>query len=299
MPEPAARRRDDTFVDAHGVTIHYSKWCADQPTAIVQVVHGVGEYGLRYEPLARDLVDAGYSVAVADLRGHGRTGLGQYDGDHSRLGRLGPGGVPATIAGIRQLSGILRDARPGLPLVLLGHSLGSIFAQMILDLGADDYDAVVLSGTAYRTLRHMNGGDLAKRHRLPGGTGTEWLTRDTAIAAAFAVDPLTFDAKVQQLFGVREAARLLGTPRRLARDVPILIQIGSDDTLGGPASVARLVAAYERRRATDVRAIVYEGARHEVYNETNRDEVIADLVAWLDEHLRPSPGEPEASGTAD
>lgn len=287
MPAPELARRDDAFVDAHGVTIHYSEWPASEPTAIVQIVHGVGEYGLRYEPLARDLVAAGYAVAVGDLRGHGRTGLGQVEGDTARLGRLGPGGVRATIAGIRQLSGILRERHPGLPIVLLGHSLGSIFAQMILNLGAEEYDAVVLSGTPYRTLRHMNGGDLAKRHRVPGGTGTEWLTRDPAITAAFADDPLTFDAKVQQLFGIREAARLLGTPKRLARDVPILIQIGSDDTLGGPASVARLAAAYERRGgATDVTSLVYEGARHEVYNETNRAEVIADLVAWLDERLR-------------
>jgi alpha-beta hydrolase superfamily lysophospholipase len=195
--------------------------------------------------------------------------------------------VRATIAGIRQLSRLLRERHPDIPLVLLGHSLGSMFAQMILDAGAAEYDAVVLSGTPFRTLRHMNGGDLAKRHRVPGGTGTEWLTRDEAISAAFANDPLTFDAKVRQLFGTREALRLLGTPRRLARDVPILIQIGSEDTLGGPRSVALLAAAYERRGgATDITTRIYEGARHEVYNEINRAEVIADLVAWLDARLR-------------
>lgn len=284
MPKFTAARGEFTFPDEQGVDIHYSVWRAPRAKAVVQVVHGVGEYANRYEEFAQDLVAAGYTVAASDLRGHGRTGLAQYDGDTSRLGRLGEGGVRATIAGVRRLSALLRQEHPQLPLVLLGHSLGSIFAQMILDAGATEYDAVVLSGTPYRTLRHMNSGDLAKRHR--GATGYEWLSRDPAVAEAFARDPHTFDAKVRQLFGLVDSARLLGRPKRLARDVPILIQIGSEDTLGGPRSVELLARAYRRRgRATDVEVRIYPGARHEVYNETNRDEVIADLVGWLDERV--------------
>lgn len=284
MPRFTAARGEFTFPDEQGVDIHYSVWRAPEPSAVVQIIHGIGEYANRYEEFAQSLVAAGYTVAAADLRGHGRTGLGQYDGDTTRLGRLGDGGVRATIDGIRRLSAILREEHPGLPLVLLGHSLGSIFAQMILNAGAPEYDAVVLSGTPYRTLLHMNSGDLAKRHR--GATGYEWLSRDPAVAEAFARDPLTFDAKVRQLFGIVDSARLLGRPKRLARDVPILIQIGSDDTLGGPRSVELLARAYRRRgKATDVEVRIYDGARHEVYNETNREEVVADLVAWLDERV--------------
>lgn len=286
MPRFTAARGEFTFPDEQGIDIHYSVWRAPQPKAVVQLVHGIGEYANRYEEFAQALVAAGYTVAASDLRGHGRTGLAQYDGDTTRLGRLGEGGVRATIAGVRRLSAILRDEHPGIPLVLLGHSLGSIFAQMILNARAPEYDAVVLSGTPYRTLLHMNSGDLAKRHR--GATGYEWLSRDPAVAEAFARDPHTFDAKVRQLFGLVDSARLLGRPKRLARDIPILIQIGSEDTLGGPRSVELLARAYRRRgRATDVEVKVYEGARHEVYNETNRDEVIADLVAWLDERVAP------------
>lgn len=281
-------RVDREFRDAEGVVIHFSIWPAESPRAVVQIVHGVGEYAIRYEPLARDLVAAGYTVVAADLRGHGRTGMQQWGGDTARLGRLGPGGVRATIAGIRQLSGIARAENPGVPLVLLGHSLGSIFAQMMLNDDASTWDAAVLSGTPYRTLLHMNGGDLAKRHRRPGaeGTGTEWLSRDPEVWRRFAEDPLTFDAKVMKLFGLRETLRLLGTPRRLARDLPLLIQIGSEDTLGGPKSVDLLARAYRGRGGlSDVQVEVYEGARHEVYNESNRDEVIADLVQWLDAHV--------------
>lgn len=287
MPGFPAARGDYTFVDADGVTIHYYEWRAAHPKAIVQIVHGVGEYATRYEELAQELVAAGYTVYAGDLRGHGQTGLQQWSRDTSRLGRLGPGGVRATIAGIRQLSGIAQAEHSKVPLVLLGHSLGSIFAQMMLNDDASPYAAAVLSGTPYRTLRHMNGGDLSKRHRPPGGgTGTEWLSRDPDVWTRFAADPLTFDAKVAKLFGVREALRLMGRPTKLNRDLPVLILIGSEDPLGGPKSVELLAKAYRGRGGvTDVAVKIYDEGRHEMFNEINRDEVIADLVAWLDEKL--------------
>lgn len=288
MPKFTPLREDDTFVDAEGVTIHYYVWRAAKPTGVVQLVHGVGEYATRYERLAEQLVPAGYSVYAGDLRGHGRTGVQQTDGNLAQLGRLGPGGVRATIAGIRKLSAIAREENPGVPLVLLGHSLGSLFAQKMLDEDASLYDAAVLSATAYRTLRHMNGGDLAKRHRTPGGPGTEWLSRDPEVWTRFADDPLTFDAKVLKLFGLRETLRLLGIPkRRYPRDLPVSLILGSEDPLGGPRSVGLLARAYERRSGlTDVTVKVYDGGRHEMFNEINRDEVIADLVAWLDTRFR-------------
>lgn len=287
MPKFTAARGDYTFVDAEGVTIHYYVWRAGKPKAVVQIVHGVGEYATRYEQVAQDLVAAGYTVYAGDLRGHGQTGVTQWGADLSKLGRLGPGGVAATIAGIRQLSGIARDDHPQLPLVLLGHSLGSIFGQKMLNEDASPYAAAVLSGTPYRTLQHMNGGDLSKRHRPAGGggTGTEWLSRDPDVWTRFAADPLTFDAKVAKLFGVRQALSLLGTPKKLSRDLPILIIIGEEDPLGGPRSVELLARAYRARGVSDVEVKIYAGGRHEMFNEINRDEVIADLVAWLDTHV--------------
>ncbi len=283
MPKFTATRDDRTFVDAEGVTIHYYAWQVGKPKGVVQIVHGVGEYATRYEHVAQALVDAGYSVYAEDHRGHGRTGVQQWDGDLAQLGRLGPGGVRATIAGIRKLAGIVRDENPGLPLVLLGQSLGSIFGQMMLNDDSTLYDAAVLAAPAYRTLRHMNGGDLAKRHRTPGGPGTEWLSRDPDVWTRFADDPLTFDAKVLKLFGLRDTLRLLGRPRRIAHDLPLLLILGTEDTLGGPRSVELLAAAYRTRGGlTDVTVQSYEGGRHEMFHETNRDEVLADLVAWLD-----------------
>ena len=278
--------REATFTDAEGVEIHTWRWDADHPRGVVELLHGLGEYATRYEPLARDLVAAGWTVRALDYRGHGATGMAQWHGDVTKLGRLGPGGVRATLAGIRRFTDAVRAEHGTLPLVLLGHSMGSLFAQMLLNLDATPWDGAVLSGTAYRTFRHMNSGDLDKPFRVPGGTGAEWLSRDPAVARAFIADPLTFDARTIQLYGLLDALRLLGTPRRLAKDLPLLIQIGSDDTLGGPRSATLLADAYRGRGGlTDVTLDIYPGARHEVYNETDRAEVVADLVAWLDSRV--------------
>ncbi|OIH96678.1 MULTISPECIES: alpha/beta hydrolase [unclassified Curtobacterium] len=284
MPTFSAARGDASFTDAHGVEIVYSTWRAARPKGIVQIAHGVGEHGLRYEPLAQDLVRAGYTVHANDHRGHGRTGLRQWDGDHAKLGRLGPGGLRAAIAAVEQMGAVARADTPGVPLVLLGHSWGSLMAQRIVNTASEAYDGVVLSATAYRLPGWMNGGDLNARHAGSGPTKYEWLTRDRSIIDAIALDPLAVEADVIGLFGLPDTLRLLGVPRRgIPHDLPMLLQVGSDDTLGGPRSVERLAQAYRRRgRLSNVTVQVYEGARHEVYNETNRDEVVGDLVAWLD-----------------
>lgn len=285
MPKMTAARREHTFVDDGGVTNHYYVWNSGSPKAVVQIVHGIGEYATRYEPLAQALIGAGYAVYAGDYRGHGATGVHQYDGDLSKLGRPGAGGIRAIIRGLRRLRDIAHEAHPDLPVVLLGHSMGSLLGQRRLNETADDYDLVILSGTAYRTLRHMNSGDLAKRHRQPGGHGHEWLSRDPAVGEAFRDDPLAFDAKVAKLFGIADGLRLLGRPRRLSHDIPMLIVIGSDDPLGGPRSVELLAEAYRKRGGlTDVTVKVYDGARHEVFNELNQEDVRRDVIAWLDAH---------------
>ena len=287
MPTFSAARGDFTFVDADGVTVHYYVWRAASARGVVQLAHGVAEHALRYERLANDLVRAGYTVYADDHLGHGETGLGQWDGDHAKLGRLGPSGLRGTIAEVVQLAGIARAENPGLPLVGLGHSWGSLMMQKIVDRRASLFDAVVLSGTAYRVPGSMNGGDLNKRHAHEGGTGYEWLSRDRDVVARAEADPLMTVATVVDLFGYRDALRLFGRPSRsLDADPPVLILVGSDDTLGGEQSARKLADGYvNRSRLSDVELIVYDGARHEVFNETNRDEVVADLVRWLDERV--------------
>jgi alpha-beta hydrolase superfamily lysophospholipase len=161
-------------------------------------------------------------------------------------------------------------------------------AQSLINRHSADYDGVVLTGTAYRTLTSMRAGNFNRRFMGQGSTGHEWLSRDVAVHTAFAEDPLTFDAEPLAKFGLADALRLLGRPaRRLPHDLPVLIQIGSDDVLGGERSVRRLAAAYRARSGlSDVTVRIYPEARHEVFNETNKEEVLAELVAWLDGHVQ-------------
>ncbi len=282
MPTP----QHHTFTDAHGVIIHYYVWAADEPRAVLQLAHGLGEYAVRYQALADQLAAAGISVWAHDNRGHGKTGVEQFGGDLSKLGRPGPGGLRAEVDVIHQFTGIIRAANPGLPLAYLGHSWGSILGQILLNDHADDFDAVVLSGTAYRMPGHMNAGDLNARHKHLGDTGYEWLSRDTAVAAAVAQDELFFHAEVMKLFGVVDALKVFGRPTRLAKDLPMLILIGSEDPLGGEVSVRKLAEAYiERGGLSDVEVVVYQEGRHEMFNETNQQEVRDDVQGWLTERL--------------
>lgn len=273
-----------TFTDAHGVAVTYYVWAAESPRAVLQLAHGLGEYALRYEALASELASSGISVYADDHRGHGQTGLGQAP---SPLGKLGVGGLRAAIDDLHQLTGIVKADNPGLPVFFLGHSWGSLMGQRLLNEHIADFAGAILTGTAYRMPGSMNAGDLNAKHKHLGTTGYEWLSRDEAISAAFVDDPLTFYADVLKLFGLADGMRLFGRPRKPMRaDVPLLIMIGGEDSVGGIESVHRLADAYRDRGAlTDVEVVIYDGGRHEIFNETNKAEVTADLLAWLNKRL--------------
>ncbi|MFB8386726.1 alpha/beta hydrolase [Microbacterium sp. NPDC055910] len=276
------------FIDAHGIAIVYDVHPAKrEPRAVVQLLHGVGEHAGRYAALIDALTDAGYTVYADDHRGHGRTGMTQWAGDASKLGRLGPGGMPAALAAVWQFTQLIRDENPGLPFVLLGHSWGSFLAQMLVNAHPDAYDAVVLSGSALRWPGALNAGDLNAPWKTKDAWGTEWLSSDLSVGRAFRDDPLTTTTPLLKLFGVLDASRLYGLPRReLGHDVPVLLMVGRDDTVGGPRSVHRLAEAYRTRSGlTDVTTLVYPDARHEIFNEAVQADVRADLIAWLDARL--------------
>ncbi len=275
------------FVDAYGIPIVYDVHEATGPRAVVQLLHGVGEHAGRYGALIEALVDAGYTVYADDHRGHGRTGLRQWNDDHRKLGRLGPGGLGAARDAVWTLTQRIREEHPALPLVLLGHSWGSFLAQMLLDRHPQAFDAVVMTGSALRVPGSLNAGDLNAPWKHLRGSGMEWLSSDEQVGLDFVADPLTTSTPLARLFGPIETVKLLGRPRRdLERDVPLLLMVGRDDTVGGPRSVHKLADAYTRRSGlTDVTTLVYPGARHEIFAETCQAEVRADLLAWLDERM--------------
>jgi alpha-beta hydrolase superfamily lysophospholipase len=276
-----------TYVDSDGVTIHFTRWASPKPVAVAQISHGQGDHRGRYEQLAQYLVGRGFTVYADDHRGHGETGLRQWNGSVDKFGYLGPRGVNGAIDSISQMTRIARAENPGLPLAFLGHSMGSLLGQIALDSGTLNADLVVWSGTALRTLFTMNGGDLNARHAHLGTTGHEWMTRDVTVHHDKVDDPFIFTVDIMKQFGIRGALQLLGTPKPPTRDVPILMLQGEDDSLGNEKSVVALADRYVKVGYSDVTLISYRGARHEVYNETNRDEVFADLSVWLTGRLRP------------
>lgn len=276
------------FTDAHGVAIVYDVHpAAGTPRGVVQLLHGVGEHAGRYGALIGALTGAGFHVYADDHRGHGRTGIRQHGGPE-KLGRLGVGGLRAAEDAVWQLTGIIRDENPDLPLVLLGHSWGSFLAQMLVNHHPEAWDAVILSGSALRTPGFLNAAPLnARWAKDEDATGLEWLSRDPAVWAAFADDPLTTDVPLLKLFGPIEAAKLYGRPAKdLGRDIPMLLLVGRDDPVGGPRSVHKLADEYRSRSGlTDITTLVYPDARHEIFAELQQEEVRADVLAWLDAHI--------------
>lgn len=276
------------FTDAHGIAIVYDVHPAEGTArGVVQMLHGVGEHAGRYGALIGALTRAGFHVYADDHRGHGRTGIRQHGGP-ARLGRLGKGGLYAARDAVWQLTGIIRDENPDLPLVLFGHSWGSFLAQMLVNDHPDAWDAVVLSGSALRMPGSLNAAPLNARWAGHDATGYEWLSRDPAVWQQFHDDPLTTGVPLLKLFGPIEAAKLYGRPAtelRAARggsDLPLLLMVGRDDSVGGPRSVHKLAEEYRTRSGfSDITTLVYPDARHEIFQELQQDEVRADLLAWL------------------
>lgn len=265
--------------------IHTYTWSpAASPRALVVIAHGAGEHGRRYDTLARDLAAAGFATIAFDNLGHGQTANPDAGGDG--LAALGRGG---NLAAVRVVVAVLehaRQAHPGTPIVLHGHSWGSLLAQRVFARRSRLVDGLMLSGTALALPGFLNPRDLDAPWR-PDASGLQWLSRDPAVRDAFAADPLCFDIAERAVWSPLESLQLVSVPPSAVAgrvdDVPVLILAGSNDTIGyggrGPRALAR---AYRRRSAlSDVTCTVFDDARHEVFNETNRDEVVAHAVEWL------------------
>ncbi len=273
-------------------TIAAYRWDpAGEPTAIVQVTHGMGEHALRYGHLAATLTDLGYVVYAQDHRGHGRTA-----GSPEALGRVGADGWTELVQDIGRLTAVARAAHPGLPVVLLGHSMGSFATQQLLLDHSGDVDAVALTGTAVLDLLEPaldldQPLDLAMFNAPfePARTDYDWLSRDEAQVDLYVEDPLCgfgLDGDAgKQMF---VAARALADAERVGAmrsDLPVYVAVGEHDPVNGQLALSQALVDRYTAAGLDVTYRVWPGGRHEILNETNRDEVEADLTAWIGSHL--------------
>jgi len=278
-----------SFKDDFGVEIIFYEWPVAESKAVIQIAHGLGEHARRYDAMAAMLNKAGFSVYADDHRGHGQTGVKQLENKQiKRLGNLGPGGMKATYKQVADLSKLIKAENPNRPLVLLGHSWGSFIAQKVINKNSDMYDAVILSGSALTMPGYLATGDFNKVwKKIPGSTGYEWLSRDVEVQNKFVEDPLTFLALAMQVFGVKNSLQLFGTPAKTVRsDLPILVQVGEADPIGGEYSNKALVEAYRNNAGIDdIELFVYHECRHEIYNELNKEAIIDDLVNWVNQRV--------------
>lgn len=286
--------RHFTLPAADGQSIHCLHWPADgtrQQRGTVQIVHGMAEHALRYAHVAQALNGAGYTVYASNHRGHGPAAL-----EDGSLGDFGPRGFQGLVDDMADVTRHVRAGHPGLPVLMLAHSMGSMAAQLYLQEHGALLDGCALSGTtALEMLDPRISGwtvESANATVAQPATGVDWLSRDPAVPAAYVADPLCgFALTLPSLFSIFDTGNSTALPEQLARlpkSLPLYLFTGDHDPVNGMLDwfdplVRRLRACGMR----DVSTHVYGGARHEVLNETNRGEVIANLVAWLDRVTAP------------
>jgi alpha-beta hydrolase superfamily lysophospholipase len=273
------------------VDLFVRHWPARGPVrAVVQISHGMGEHSARYARLAAALNAAGFDVYAHDHRGHGRSVR-----DSSELGHFGPDGWNALVADLVTVGEAIDGRSNGAARGLLGHSLGSFaLQQYLLDHSADIVAAVMTGTSAVDAIFGSLDADTSL-DRMPGNeafegrTDFDWLSRDAEEVDRYIADPACgFNADADALADMAAASKRPvegDTLRGIRADLPILLMSGSDDPLSGAMALVELVAQrYRDAGVRDVTVLAYQGARHEVFNETNRDEVTADLIDWLERH---------------
>ena len=274
-----------TLTDADGVEITYDRWLPEgEPAAVLHVLHGWAEHAGRYDRFARAATGIGLAVYADDHRGHGRSGLAAAGG----LGDLGPRGMDGVLDAARAVSTAAFGNHPDVPRLLLGHSWGSFIAQRYLRRWGHDLDGAVLTGTTLRRpdAPRREGGPNAAFE--PAATPYDWLTRDAVEVQKYIDDPWCGFERM----ATRPQAAVTATDSpepddtAVPSDLPILILNGSVDPIGGAEGGAALAEHYLAAGVRQVELRCYEGARHELLNETNRDEVTADLLSWLAARFR-------------
>jgi alpha-beta hydrolase superfamily lysophospholipase len=288
-PTPVPTKRF-LLTSSDGLCIACARWDSRGPArAVVQIAHGMGEHMGRYAGAVDALVAAGLTVYANDHRGHGLSA-------HSQLGEFGSGGFELLVQDMVRLSEIAREKNPDLPLVLLGHGMGSFAAQRYVIDHSREIDGLILSGSgaleglARAVLPKTAGSNLLNAAFEPARTPFDWLCRDQAIVDAFMADPLCFeDLHADSLVSfLGTAPRLYDAValRRIRGDLPIYLFSGSEDPVGHQLrGLHTLIGRYRDAGLRDIAFDFYPGGRHEMLNEINRRQVQTRLLDWISKTL--------------
>ncbi|MCJ8013288.1 alpha/beta hydrolase [Paenibacillus sp. KQZ6P-2] len=301
-----------TMTDPYGTKIHVYEWLPEQGTtvkAVLLIAHGMCETAERYARFASALTGEGYAVYAPDQRGHGMTA-----GSVEHLGDVGENGFQLMVQDLVQLGKSLKGSHPGIPLFLMGHSMGSFLVQKVIMTQSEDFDGFILSGSngprgmlqAGRVLASIQRSIQGSTHRSlmmntivfggfnrafsPPRTPFDWLSRDPDEVDRYIEDPfcgaICTTSFFRGFFGllqdIQQPVGYAGIPKHK----PIYLFSGEQDPVGlNGKGVERLVAIYRKVGVTDVEYRLYPEGRHEMLNETNRDEVTADVLDWLERHV--------------
>ncbi|MBE7637924.1 alpha/beta fold hydrolase [Sneathiella sp. P13V-1] len=293
-----------------GLALHIYEWLPNgSPKAVVQIAHGMAEHAARYERLALFLNEAGIAVYANDHRGHGKT--------------IPEGNIPGHMAdekgwekAVEDLHLINREIaarHPETPIMLMGHSMGSFMTQDYLARYSDTLAGAALSATngppgtlgklaqlvsRIEKLRNGNEGHSTLLANMsfkafnkafaPNRTEFDWLSRDEAEVDKYVNDPLCgYDCSIATWIGLLDALTRIASDDALAKmnkELPIYVFSGTDDPVGEKTKgVERLIKAYKKRGFGKVTLKYYPDGRHELLNETNRDEVMTDLLGWVED----------------
>ncbi|MYM37970.1 alpha/beta fold hydrolase [Duganella qianjiadongensis] len=273
-----------------GGLIHLICWTGPVIKGVVQIVHGMAEHASRYAHVAAALVAAGYKVIASEHRGHGQAAF-----DDGSLGDFGPRGFQGLVDDMAVVTRHARASHFGIPLLMLAHSMGSMAAQVYLLEHGQLLDGCALSGTTALELLdpRRSGWSVESANATVGAavTPVDWLSRDPQVPRDYIADPLCgFALTPASLCSIFDVGNCTAEPEQLARlrkDMPLYLFTGDHDPVNGMlAWFDPLVQRLRGAGLTDLSTHVYGGARHEVLNETNRDEVIGQLTGWLDRVCR-------------
>lgn len=269
------------FTASDGLRLYEQWWVpASALRGRVVVVHGINEHGGRYARTAADLVRGGYAVHAMDLRGHGRSG-----GDRVWIRRF-----DEYLNDVDVMLERIVDKEPGKPVFLFGHSMGGAVAALYGIARKPSVRGLILSAPALAVAAHLFpllrrlaplASAVAPRLRV-ARMGCRFLSRDPAVVEGFKSDPLVFHGR----FPIRTGAEVLRAAARIRKNaasltLPLLILHGTSDYVSDPVGSRRLCAL---AGSNDKTLHLYQGLYHEVLSEPERDQVVKDLLAWLDAH---------------
>ena len=305
--------QDFYFQSSTGRTsIHALKCVPDsKPRAVVQIAHGIAEHIDRYRPFMEFLADNGFVAAGNDHLGHGKSiRVPEEQGFFAEKD-----GWWRVVDDMDKLHDIMSNEYPELPYVLFGHSMGSFLTRTYLIKHPDKYDGVILSGTGHQSpalvlggnaaasvMAKLNGamGDGAKLDSLAFGsylnkienprTKFDWLSRDTEQVDKYIADPLCgFVGKIGLYRDMMQGIKFITDKKNIAqmnKEKPVYFMSGDGDPVGDYGKgVERAYEAFCDAGLHDVFMRLYPGGRHEMLNETNKEQVYQDILSWLNEKI--------------